>query len=133
MAAPMAISVPVLKNEPIARKGRNQMGTLTEAPRPHVLSAIISATNAARHSPSVTYKRWSGSRNLKQPDPQVKDGAVTMSDMKKIRDAIDRRNAHAYFEQLYPGFELTTAVYTQNGINRGCYIHFEMRRKRKKR
>ena len=77
----------------------------------------------------VTYKRWSGSRNLIQPVPQVKDGAVTMGDMEEMRDAIDSRNAHAYFERQYPGFELTKAVCTQNGVNRGWYIHFEMRRK----
>lgn len=77
----------------------------------------------------VTYKRWSGSRNLKQPEPQVKDGAVTMADVEEMRDAIDSRNAHAYFERLYPGFELTEAACTQNGVNRGWYIHFEMRRK----
>lgn len=78
----------------------------------------------------VTYKRWSGSRNLVQPVPQVKDGAVTMGDMEEMRDAIESRNAHAYFEKQYPGFELTEAICTQNGVNRGWYIHFEMRRKK---
>lgn len=77
----------------------------------------------------VTYKRWSGSRNLVKPEPQVKDGAVTMADMEQMRDAIDSRNAHAYFERLYPGFLLTEASCTRNGVNRGWYIHFEMRRR----
>lgn len=80
----------------------------------------------------ITYKRWSGSRNLKKPEPVVKDGAVTMPDVEAMRCAIEGRNAHAYFERLYPGFELTEAACTQNGVNRGWYIHFEMRRKRRR-
>lgn len=76
----------------------------------------------------VTYKRWSGSRNLIQPEPQVKDGAVTLSEVEEMRDAIDSRNAWACFERLYPGYRLTEAVCEQNGVNRGWYIRFEMRR-----
>lgn len=75
------------------------------------------------------YKRWNGSKNLTQPVPQVRDGAVTMGELERMRDAIDSKNAWSYFERLYPGFELTEAVCTQNGVNRGWYIHFEMRRR----
>lgn len=76
------------------------------------------------------YKRWSGSRNLIKPEPVVKDNAYNMGDVEEMRDAIESRNAHAYFEALYPGWELIEASCTQNGVNRGWYIAFEMRRKR---
>lgn len=79
------------------------------------------------------YKRWNGSRNLIQPVPQVRDGAVSMEELERMRDAIESKNAWRYFERLYPGFELTEAVCTKNGVNRGWYIHFEMRRRPAKR
>ena len=50
--------------------------------------------------------------------------------VEEMRDAIETGNAHAYFEALYPGWELIDASCTQNGVNRGWYISFEMRRKR---
>lgn len=78
------------------------------------------------------YKRWSGSRNLVKPEPVVKDNEFNMGDVEDMREAIEEGRAHAYFEALYPGYELIGASCTQNGVNRGWYISFEMRRKRKK-
>lgn len=81
----------------------------------------------------VTYKRWSGSRNLMKPEPIVKDNEFNMKDVENIVDLIENKNIWAYFEALYPGYELIEAAYSQNGVNRGYYIHFEMRRKTPRR
>lgn len=81
----------------------------------------------------ASYKRWSGSRNLIKPEPIVKDNEYNMGDVEDMRDAIESRNAHAYFEALHPGWELVEASCAQNGVNRGWYIAVEMRRKREKR
>lgn len=78
----------------------------------------------------VTFKRWSGSRNLIKPEPVVKDNEFNMGDVEDIVDLIETKNIWAYFEERYPEYELIEAKYTQNGVNRGYYIHFEMRRKR---
>ena len=76
------------------------------------------------------FKRWNQSRNLDIPEAAQYDGQLNMDDIAEIKEAIDSKNAYQYFEERYPDFELVEAVYTQNNINRGIYIHFEMRRRR---
>ena len=77
----------------------------------------------------ATFKRWSGSRNLIKPEPIIKDNQFNMGDIEDIIDLIENKNIWGYFEALYPGYELIDAEYIQNGVNRGYYIHFEMRRR----
>lgn len=76
------------------------------------------------------FKRWNQSRNLDIPEPAQYDGQLNMDDIAEIKEAIESKSAYQYFEERYPDFELVEAVYTQNNINRGIYIHFEMRRRR---
>lgn len=76
------------------------------------------------------FKRWNQSRNLDIPEAAQCDGQLNMDDIAEIKEAIDSKSAYQYFEERYPDFELVEAVYTQNNINRGIYIHFEMRRRR---
>ena len=76
------------------------------------------------------FKRWNQSRNLDIPEAAQYDGRLNMDDIAEIKEAIDSKSAYQYFEERYPDFELVEAVYTQNNINRGIYIHFEMRRRR---
>lgn len=76
------------------------------------------------------FKRWNQSRNLDIPEAAQYDGRLNMDDIAEIKEAIDSKSACQYFEERYPDFELVEAVYTQNNINRGIYIHFEMRRRR---
>lgn len=77
---------------------------------------------------AIFYKRWNGSRNLIQPEPEIRDNQYNMGDVEDMREAIESGNAHAFFEKLYPGYELIEASCTQNGVNRGWYISFEMRK-----
>ena len=77
----------------------------------------------------VTFKRWSGSRNLVKPEPEVKDNQFNMGDIEEMIDLIETKNIWGYFEKLYPGYELIEASYSKNGVNMKYYIHFEMRRK----
>lgn len=76
------------------------------------------------------FKRWNQSRNLVMPEPFVKDGAVTLADMEEMQEATESKAEWMYFEERYPDFILTEATFTRNNINRGGYIHFEMRRRR---
>ena len=76
------------------------------------------------------FKRWNGSRNLQQPEPIEHDGRVTQQDMADMAEAIESKNEWSYFELRHPGWELTEASYAKNGINKGEYVHFEMRRRR---
>ena len=76
------------------------------------------------------FKRWNQSRHLDIPEAAQYDGQLNMDDIAEIKEAIDSKSAYQYFEERYPDFELVEAVYTQNNINRGIYIHFEMRRRR---
>lgn len=77
----------------------------------------------------VTFKRWSGSRNLIKPEPEVEDNKFNMGDIDTIVDLIETKNIWGYFEALYPGYELIEANYSKNDVNLKYYIHFEMRRK----
>lgn len=74
------------------------------------------------------YKRWSGSRNLEQPEPVQLDGQLSMFEAEDAADAIERGQEHAWFEKRYPGYELIEARCDRNSINRGVYIWFEMRK-----
>lgn len=76
-----------------------------------------------------TYKAWSASKNLKRPEPTVKDGAVTANEMERAVNAIESKNEHSYFEGIYAGYELTHAQYSKNAVNRGDYIYAMMRKK----
>lgn len=76
------------------------------------------------------YKRWSGSRNLAKPAPAQVDGQITMEEVMDLADAAESGTAHEWFEARYPDFELVCCVPYRNNINRGVYIHFEMRRKK---
>lgn len=76
----------------------------------------------------VTFKRWSGSRNLIKPEPDVRDNQFNMGDIEDIIDLIETKNIWGYFETLYPGYELIEASYSRNEVNLKYYIHFEMRR-----
>ena len=73
------------------------------------------------------YRRWSGSRNLIQPEPIVTDGKVTMEEIERIMHNIEEHNEYALFENLYPEYILTDATFYKNPMNRGEYIHYEMR------
>ncbi len=75
-----------------------------------------------------SYKRWNQSKNLIQPEPFVRDGAVTQREMSEIADVIENKTAWEYFSELYPDFELTDAGLSHNEVNKGLYIHFDMRR-----
>ena len=77
----------------------------------------------------VTFKRWSGSRNLVKPVPDVKDNQFNMGEIETIIDLIETKNIWGYFEAIYPDYELVEAVYIKNDVNLKYYIHFEMRRK----
>ena len=75
------------------------------------------------------YKRWSGSRNLVKPEPIQCDGQLSMYDVEEAADVIESGRAHEWFESRWPDFELVEASCERNGINRGVYIHFEMRKR----
>jgi len=74
------------------------------------------------------YKRWNQSRNLDIPEAAQFDNALNADNIKEMQEAIESKGAHKYFEELYPDFVLTDAACSKNSINRGLYIHFDMRR-----
>jgi len=74
------------------------------------------------------YRRWSGSRNLVQPQPIITDGKITVEEIERIEQNIEEHNEYDLFESLYPDFILTDAVCYKNPQNRGTYIHYEMHR-----
>ena len=78
----------------------------------------------------ASYKRWSGSRNLDQPEAQPPRDDLTMEDVRTLFEAAEIHLANEWFESRFPGYELVSCEPRRNETNRGYYIHFEMRRKK---
>lgn len=76
-----------------------------------------------------TYRRWSGSRNLKKPVPEVTDGEVTVQDVAEAVEAIERRDAAEDVRREWPGYELVEATAIRNAVNRGLYVSMSMCRR----
>ena len=77
----------------------------------------------------VCYRRWSGSRNLTRPEPAQTDGQLSMTDVHELAEYVEDGIAWRWFEERYPDFILIDCAAERNGINRGVYIRFEMRRR----
>lgn len=85
-------------------------------------------TKARRRKRRVTYRRWSCSKNLIRPEPEVRDGKITATEMAELTEAIERRNAEEIVERMYPGYKLVEAEAVRNAVNRGVYIRLRLAR-----
>ena len=74
-----------------------------------------------------TYRRWNSSRNLEVPQPEIRDGAITMGEMDEMESADDNGEQWQYFENKYD-FEISEILFVKNIVNRGSYIHIQARR-----
>lgn len=75
-----------------------------------------------------TYRRWNSSRNLERPEPQIQDGKTSLEELDDMETAHESSMFWQYIEARYP-YELTEFVFIKNAVNKGCYIHIEMRRR----
>lgn len=67
-------------------------------------------------------KRWTCSKNLIKPEPEIRDGEITVGKVMELADEIDRRSAGAVLE----GMTLVEAEAWRNRVNKGLYIRLEM-------
>lgn len=67
-------------------------------------------------------RRWTCSRNLTRPAPEITDSAVTVAEVAELAEEIDRRSAGAVME----GMTLVEAEALRNRVNRGLYVRLEM-------
>lgn len=67
-------------------------------------------------------RRWTCSKNLVRPEPEIRDGAVSVGEVMELAEDIDRRSAGA----VIPGMTLVEAEAFRNRVNRGLYVRFEM-------
>lgn len=82
-----------------------------------------------RKNIKLFFRHWNQSRNLVQPEPAQYDGKITLDEVGSLVDAIEEKNAWVQLEQRYPEYQLTSISYVRNAVNKGVYIHFEMRRR----
>lgn len=68
-------------------------------------------------------RRWSGSRNLAKPEPEIRDGAVTVGEVMELAEGIDRRSVAP---ERMPGMTLVEAEALRNRVNRGLYVRLEL-------
>lgn len=71
-------------------------------------------------------KRWSQSRNIKQPKVSVNDHRISY---RKVWDLSKSQGDKKEFESLYPGYIFTSYSTNVNDINAGMYIYVKMRRR----
>lgn len=71
-------------------------------------------------------RRWSCSRNLIRPEPEVTDGEVTVSEVWDLADAIERRDAEFAAREMAPEMTLVEAEAVRNLRNGGLYIHLRL-------
>ena len=76
-----------------------------------------------------TYRRWNSSRNLIRPEAEERDGKITLEEMSNMENSYENGMLWMYIEEHYP-HELVNLIFTKNSVNKGCYIHLEMRRRR---
>lgn len=76
----------------------------------------------------LTYRRWSGSRNLVQPVAEVVDSG-SVAEAEGLASEIERRDAQETARRMFPGFELTEATAVHNGANHGLYVTLELCRR----
>lgn len=84
-------------------------------------------TKSRRSGSRITYRRWTGSRNLVRPEPLQYDGRLTQEDVRQMADEIETHSAAAKLEEQYPGYRCVRCEAERNPINRGIYIRYTMR------
>jgi len=70
-------------------------------------------------------KRWTQSKNLKQPIIKINDSRYSR---KKIEQLASSPEDRFLFEKLYPGYIFTSCEVEQNDITPGKYIYIKMRK-----
>jgi len=76
-------------------------------------------------------RRWSASKNLIRPEPEVREGKISQARVEEL-STVDSANREA-FEEIYPGYEFVRCEPYYNGDNGGWYLHVRMRRRREKK
>jgi hypothetical protein len=73
-------------------------------------------------------RRWSCSKNLVRPEPEVKDGRISQARVEELC-TIDANSRSAY-EKLYPGYTFESAKGYYNPENGGYYIQIIMKKRK---
>ena len=70
----------------------------------------------------LMYKRWSGSRNLIQPEPVQRDGGMSLDDLDELGENADAGLGYNELERLYPGWRCVELTGERNGVNHSWYV-----------
>lgn len=86
------------------------------------LAGYLSKQGRKRSPAEAGKRRWSCSKNLQRPEPEIRDGAITVGDVMELAEDIDRRSAGPVLE----GMTLVEAEAWRNRVNKGLYLRLEM-------
>lgn len=128
----MVISHPLIKSRAISRDTLEEMWghgmTRCDPVQPDNNGLIRLGrylTKQRKHN-----RRWSGSRNLKQPTIAISDRKMSLRRSERIAADV-RANAEEIYKKLYPGYTLTEApVIKYSDYIGGAYIYARLRRVR---
>lgn len=89
-------------------------------------------TKKSRHGQrQAGQRRWTCSRNLRRPEPGIRDGAVTVREVEVLAEDIERRSAEETLREFLgemglEGMTLVEAEALRNPVNRGLYVRLEL-------
>lgn len=69
------------------------------------------------------YRRWTGSKNLIHPQPDIRDGRLSQ---KLVRELAEDTENRRLYESVYEGYFLGQAEKVYNDVNGGVYLHIRM-------
>ena len=90
------------------------------------LAEYLTKQGRKRKPEDIGKRRWSCSKNLIRPEPEVQDGAVSVRELTELAEAIERRSAEELAEQMAQGMTLVEAEAVRNLRNRGTYVHLRL-------
>ena len=90
------------------------------------LAEYITKQSRKRKPEETGKRRWSCSRNIRRPEPEVRDGQVSAREVSRLAEAIGRRDAEDLAAELAGDMTLVEAEAVRNLRNRGTYIHLRL-------
>ncbi len=101
--------------------GRNQTRRIV----PDQFGVIGMAVYMTKPEGKNRRRRWYASTGLKQPDVRVANKKTTKAEVRTAAEA--RAKLEAYFEKLYPGWEITRVADPRYNDNGGVYLYAQLR------
>lgn len=90
------------------------------------ISRYVVKQGKKRRPEELGRRRWTSSKNLRRPEPEVRDGVVSLAQLEELADEIERRSADGLVRNMWPGLELADGEAVRNLVNKGTYVRLHL-------